>query len=268
MDNFNIKKIINNIIINYIIIFIMAFISFGKCRKKIIFPIISIIISYLIFNIEYYSGFFFDLNKFNSPKLYSLYFSFSFLGCFIYGGIFLLISNINSKTEFKDSEEKFQEHKKTKNLVPKKAIRYPSLIYNEEISKIHIHMIYFIISAFLELLVNFSFSSIVFDFIDIEAKILYSAFDIIFIKIISKLVFKFQLYKHQIFSMIFLMILLCISILFRENFMMKIFKGELHFYENDYEEYLRKTAKDKIETKITYQYYFIFITISKILLDK
>jgi hypothetical protein len=239
----------------------MAFISFGKCRKKIIFPIISIIISYLIFNIEYYSGFFFDLNKFNSPKLYSLYFSFSFLGCFIYGGIFLLISHLISRTEFDKSEEKFKEGKKTKNLVPKKTHRYPSLIYNEEISKIHIHMIYFIISAFLELLVNFSFSSIVFDFIDIEAKMLYSAFDIIFIKIISKLVFKFQLYRHQIFSMIFLMILLCISILFRENFMMKIFKGELHFYENDYEEYLRKTAKDKIETKITYQYYFIFIVI-------
>ena len=239
----------------------MAYISFGKCRKKMIFPIISIIISHLIFNIEYYSAFFFDLKKFNSPKLYSLYFSFSFLGCFIYGGIFLLISYINNKTEFDKSEEKFQEEKKTKKLVSKKAYRYPSLIYNEEISKIHIHMIYFIISAFLELSVNFCFSSIVFDFIDIEAKILYSAFDIIFIKIISKVAFKFQLFRHQIFSMIILVILLSISILIRENFMMKIFMGELHFYEDDYEDYFRKTSKDKLEIKITYQYYFIFIII-------
>ena len=236
----------------------MAYISFDKCKKKIVFPIISIIIYYILYNLEYYSGYYFDFKKFNVPKLYTLNFSFSFLACFVFGGIFLLISYINTKEESNNTENKEEDDRKKKDLKNKKPTRYPSLIYDEEISKIHIKMKYFINSAFLELLVNFFYSSVIFDFVDIEAKILYSSFDIIFIKIVSKFVFKFQFYRHQIFSMILLILILFLDIIIRETFLMKVIKGELNFYDEDFQLYLNENGNAKIESKIAYRYYLIF----------
>ena len=124
-----------------------------------------------MYNLEYYSGYFFDFRKLNVPKLYTLNFSFSFLACFVYGGIFLLISYKNSKEESNNTENKEENDKKNQDLKKNKPTRYPSLIYDEDINKIHIQMKYFINSALLELLVNFFYSSVVFDFVDLEAKI-------------------------------------------------------------------------------------------------
>ena len=240
----------------------MALISFGTVKKKIFFPIVSIIISYVLFNVEYFSGYFFDFRKNNSPKLYSLYFSFSFLGCFIFGGILLFISYMNSRGEAKNLEKKkLKELKKKKESGKRKANRLPSLIYDEESSKIRIHLQYFIISAFLELLANFSYSSVVFDFMDIEAKILYSAFEIVFIKIISRVVFKFHFYRHQIFSMILLVLILFATIMMRETFLMKNVKGQLKLYDDDFQMYLKITSTKKMESGFVNYLYFTFTSI-------
>ncbi len=240
----------------------MAFISIGKVRKKIIFPITCIILYYILNNIEYFSAFYFDYKKINTPKLYSLYFSFSFLGCFIYGGIFLLISEINSKGETKCLEDKKQKDKKK---TKKKVNKLPSLIYDDESSKIRINIKYFLYSAFLELLVNFSYASIVFDFLDIESKILYSAFEIVFIKIISKCVFKFQFYRHQIFSMILLVLILFIALMVRETLLMKTVLGKIKLYDDEYQEYITVTSLIKLKSGIIYYYYFVFIIIGLLL---
>jgi predicted permease len=101
----------------------MACISIGKFKKKLLFPMLAIILCFIIYNMEYFSGFFFDLKKNDrSPKLYSLYFSFSFLGCFLYGGIFLLISNSSSSRESKLALNKTKEDKSKKDLKKKKEI--------------------------------------------------------------------------------------------------------------------------------------------------
>ena len=68
----------------------MSCISIGKYQKKIIFPILSILLLYLIYQLEYFSGYFYNFKKINTPNLYSLYFSFSFLGSSLFGGIFFL----------------------------------------------------------------------------------------------------------------------------------------------------------------------------------
>ena len=237
----------------------MACISFGKFKKKIIFPISSILLSYIILNLEYFSQYFFDFKKVNSPNLYSLYFSFSFLGCFIFGGIFycILRKNTRSKSRIEDKIQKEKNKKKNND----KANISISLIYNEDFNKIHINMSYFIFSAFLELLTNFSYSSIVFDFMDIESKILYEAFEIIFIKLISKCFFKFHLYRHQVFGMILLIFLLLTAIMFRETFLMKIVQKKFTFYESKYEDYIIKASNEKIQSGIIYYYYFIFIIV-------
>lgn len=240
----------------------MACISIGKIKKKIIFPISSILLSYIILNLEYFSGYFFDFKKVNSPNLYSLYFSFSFLGCFVFGGIFYCILKRNSSRNSRIEDKKKKEKNKKKN--DDKEDLSISLIYNEDFNKIHINMPYFIFSAFLELLTNFSYSSIVFDFMDIESKILYEAFEIIFIKLISKCFFKFDLYRHQIFSMILLIFLLLTSIMFRESFLMKIVQKKFTFYESQFEDYIIKTSNEKIQSRIIYYYYYIFIIIGLI----
>jgi hypothetical protein len=240
----------------------MACISIGKFKKKLLFPMLAIIFCFIIYNMEYFSGFFFDLKKnVKSPKLYSLYFSFSFLGCFLYGGIFLFISNSSSSRESKLALDKTKKDKNKKDLRKKKGNSPPSLIYDEEISKIHINIIYFIISAFLELLLNFSFASTVFDFLDFESKILYGAFEIIFIKIISKCIFKFQFYRHQILSLILLVIVLLMAIMTRETFLMKIVRKQMSFYIKEFEKFLIETTEEKLRSGIIYYNYFIFIMV-------
>ena len=73
----------------------MSCISLGKYKKKIFFPILSSLLLFIIFLLEYYSGYFFDFKRINTPNLYSLYFSFSFLGSCIIGGTCLYILKKN-----------------------------------------------------------------------------------------------------------------------------------------------------------------------------
>ena len=159
-----------------------------------------------------------------------------------------------------DLKDKIKD--KIKNdLKQNKENKTPSLIYDENSGKIQINIIYFIFSAFLELLANFSFTSIVFDFFDFETKILYGAYEIIFIKIISRFIFKFQFYRHQIFSMISTVLILFSVIILRENILWAIFQGKMSFYKKEVEDFLIKTMNVKIETGIISYYSIIFLII-------
>ena len=243
----------------------MAFISFGKCKKKNIYIIISIILSYLIFQTEYYSEFYFDCKGYNSPRLFSLYFSFSFFGSLLTGLIlFFLIEYNNNKSKEDenkncDKRDNIKEHKKE--IKNKKKIYIP-LLYEENINQINVPIKYLILSSFLELISNFSFYSIALDFLDIETKMLFNGFEIIIIKIIGKCIYKNQLYKHQIISIVILLIILIIGILIREGYLQKIINNKIIINET-IGEYIKNIAKKKITSQI-YFFCFIFIFLGNI----
>ena len=235
----------------------MTCISIGNCYKKLLFPFLSILLSYIIYILEYFSGYFSDYRKFKSPNLYSFFFSFSFCGSLLFGGIFYGILEKNARN---NSIVKIKEDEKNENendLKGKAKIQF-SLLY-EDNKKIYVPTRYLFLSAFLELIQIFSFRSIVFDFMDIESKIVYAGFEIIFIKLISKCIFKYKLYRHQIISMIILLLVLFSAIMFRETFLMKIVKNEYTFYENDYEDYIKDMSNAKLKAGIIYYYYLGFL---------
>ena len=233
----------------------MPCISIGNCYKKIIFPLISIFLSYIIYILEYFSGYFSDYRKYKSPNLFSFFFSFSFCGSLLFGGIFYGILEKNSRN---NSIEKLKVNENaSKAEKGKTKIRF-SLLY-EDSKRINVPLKYLFLSALLELIQIFSFRSIVFDFMDIESKIVYAGFEIIFIKLISKCIFKYKLYRHQIISMIILLLVLFSAIMFRETFLMKIVKNEYTFYENDYEDYIKDMSNAKLKAGIIYYYYLGFL---------
>ena len=241
----------------------MPYIYLGKCKKKNIFLFLSILLLSIIFHFFYFSSYLYDFKKINNPNFFSLFFSFSFLGNFLFGGICLFILKKNLRTysnnQFDDSTKEIKNTKKSnkskKNLVI-------DLLYNDEGNNIYISMNYLLFSSLLELLTNFSSNSIVFDFMDIESKILYGGFELIFIKLFCKYVFKQnELYRHQIISMIFLLILLLIAIMNREYFLMQIVRNKYEFYETNFENYIKDTSNAKLNSGIIYYYYLIFIFI-------
>ena len=250
----------------------MSCISLGKYKKKIFFPILSSLLLFIIFLFEYYSGYFFDFKRINTPNLYSLYFSFSFLGSCIIGGtcLYILKKNIRGNNarlitkKRNNTINKEDNNPKKEDENNKNNIAIP-LLYNKERTRINISIKYLIVSSLLELLANFSYCSIVFDFMDIESKIIYGGFEIIFIKLISKYIFKNHLYKHQIISMVLLLMILFIAIMFRENFLMKIVKKKIKVYKSDFEKYLIESSNEKLKSGIIYYYYFIFIILGLII---
>jgi hypothetical protein len=78
----------------------MPFISFGKCKRKNIFIISSIILSYLIYQTQLTSSFFYECRDYDTPPFLPLYLSFSFLGSFLIGGILYII--IEKKIKMKN----------------------------------------------------------------------------------------------------------------------------------------------------------------------
>ena len=226
----------------------MAFISFGKCKKKNIYIIISIILSYLIFQTEYYSEFYFDCKGYNSPRLFSLYFSFSFFGSLLTGLILFFLIEYNNK--------KSKEDENKKEIKNKKKIYIP-LLYEENINQINVPIKYLILSSFLELISNFSFYSIALDFLDIETKMLFNGFEIIIIKIIGKCIYKNQLYKHQIISIVILLIILIIGILIREGYLQKIINNKIIINET-IGEYIKNIQKKRLLLKYIYFVSFLY----------
>ena len=217
----------------------MGFISFRKFKKKNIFVFASILLSYLMFQSEYYSEFSYDCKNLNSPNLFSLYFSFMFLGCFIFGGNYYFLFERNVKNIPKNNNQ--NKAKKENNV--KKSLT-SELLYNDELNEIYIPLKYFIISTFLELLSNFFSYSLAFDFIDIESKMLLDGFVIIFIKLFGKLIFKHELYKHQIISIIILLSLLIMGIFIREIYLVNIIFGDFNI-NNDIFNYIKEAYKLK-----------------------
>ena len=213
----------------------MGFISFRKFKKKNIFIFASILLSYFMFQSEYYSDFFYTCKNLNSPNLFSLYFSFMFLGCFIFGGNYYFLFERNEKQIPKNNNQ--NKDKKENN--EKKSLT-SELLYNEEQNEIYVPIKYFIASAFLEMLSNFFSYSLAFDFIDIESKMLLDGFVIIFIKIFGKFLFKHELYKHQIISMIILLCLLIMGIVIRENYLENIIFNSSKI-NNTIHDYIQKT---------------------------
>ena len=247
----------------------MSCISIGRFKTKIFFPIISIILLYIIFNFEFFSSYLFDYKRIKSPNFYSLFFSFSFIGSGFLGGSCLFILKHNLRADFKElkalkqkNQDNNKENKEKKdNESNNRASLNIPLLYNIKGNKIDIPFKYLICAAFLELITNFSFCSIVFDFMDIESKILYGGFEIVFIKIIGKIIFKNNLYRHQIISMIIYLIILISLIMFREAFLIKIVSKDLIFYENKFQSYLIETSNAKLESGIIYYYYLVFIIV-------
>lgn len=228
----------------------MAFISFGKCKKKNIFIIISIISSYFIFQTEYYSAFYYDCHNYDSPHLFSLYLSFSFLSSFIIGGIIYIIIERNIK---KDNTNKSKEIKKEDS---KKKSLDISLLYDEQYNEIYIDIKFFIFSTFLELLSNLFFYLIAFDFIDIESKMIFNGFEIIIIKMIGKILFKNQMYKHQKITVVILLILLIFGIIGREEYLRQIINDNLTINET-----IQNYIKEKFKKQNYYMIFFYLIYI-------
>ena len=236
----------------------MGFISFRKFKKKNIFIIASILLSYFMFQSEYYSDFFYSCQNLNSPNVFSLYFSLMFLGCFIFGGNYYFLFERNEKQIPKNNNQNKdkKENDARKNLTSE-------LLYNEEQNEIYVPIKYFIVSAFLEMLSNFFSYSLVFDFIDIESKMLLDGFVIIFIKLFGKFIFRHELYKHQIISMIILLCLLIMGILIREKYLEYIiFKNSR--INNSVYDYIQKTylLKDNSNALIIYLIFAISGNIS------
>lgn len=236
----------------------MGFISFRKFKKKNIFIFASILLSYFMFQSEYYSDFFYSCKNLNSPNLFSLYFSFMFLGCFIFGGNYYFLFERNEKQIPKSNKQ----DKAQKENNGKKSLT-SELLYNEEQKEIYVPIKYFIASAFLELLSNFFSYSIVFDFIDIESKMLLDGFVIIFIKVFGKFIFKHELYKHQIISMIILLCLLIMGIAIRERYLENIIFNSSSI-NNGVHDYIQKVyiLKDNSNAIIIYLIFAISGNIS------
>ena len=240
----------------------MSYISIGNYQSKIIFPFLSIFLSFIIYVLEYFSSYFFNFKKINSPNLYSLHFSFSFLGIFLFGGIcyFILKKNVRDNSNEIQIQQKNDKIKKDEEKL-KSTMSIP-LIYNQ--NNINIPIYYLLFSTFLQLIKHFCFCSIVFDFTDIESKILYGGFEIIFIKLMNKYIFKYKLYKHQIISMLILIFVLLTANIFRETFLMGIVRNNYSFYQNDYEIFIRDISNAKVKSGIIYYYYLIFIILGLI----
>jgi len=222
----------------------MGFISFRKFKKKNIFVFASILLSYFMFQSEYYSEFYYDCKNVNSPNLFSLYFSFMFLGCFIFGGnYYFLFERIKKNIPKNNNQNKAKKENNEKKSLTS------DLLYNEEENNIYVPIKYFIFSAFLELLSNFFSYSLAFDFIDIESKMLLDGFIIIFIKLFEKFIFKNELYKHQIISMILLLCLLIMGIVIREKYLENIILDNFNI-NNDIQEIIKETYKLKIKSHL------------------
>lgn len=237
----------------------MTFISFGKWKKKNFFIISSIILSYLIYQFEYYSSFYYDCLNFNTPHLFALYFSFTSLGNILFGGILYIIIEKKSKTN-NDNITHNKANQNKNNEKGKKNISI-ALLYDDTFNEIKISIKYFIFSSLLEFLSNFSFS-IVLDFIDIESKMLFNGFEIIIIKIIGTYIFKNYLYKHQIISIIILLILLILGIVSREEFLRAIINNTF-FINESIQKYIQFIAKNKTGSYLKY-YYIIFVVFGNI----
>lgn len=229
----------------------MGFISFSKFKKKNIFIFTSIFLYYLIFQSEYYSEFFYNCQNLNSPNLFSLYFSLMFLGCFIFGVIFYFLYEKNEKKiPINNNQSKTNKENSIKKSLTSE------LLYDDEQNEINVPIKYFIFSAFLELLSNFFSYSLAFDFIDIESKMLLDGFIIIFIKLFGKCIFKHELYKHQIISMIILLFLLINGIIIREKYLENLIDNKFTI-NNNLQEYIKGTYNLKYNSK-TIIIYLVF----------
>ena len=232
----------------------MPFISFGKCKRKNIFIISSIILSYLIYQTQLTSSFFYECRDYDTPPFLPLYLSFSFLGSFLIGGILYIIIEKKNKNE---KSNKIKSEDKTKKNID------IALLYNKNQKKISIQIKYFILASLLELFSNFSFYCILYDFLDIESKILFNGLEIIIIKIIGKFIFKNQLYKHQIISIIILLFLLVLAFIARTQFLSDVINDKLTL-EETFQKYVKLSYEQKSDNYLIY-FRLIFIFIGNIL---
>ena len=235
----------------------MSFISCGECKKKNIFIVVSIIFCYLIFQTEYYSSLYYDCHGLDTPQLFSLYFTFTFLGSILFGGLFYIIIENNLRDSRINNIFKGKKKGKKKKKKKKKSITL-ILLYEEKFKDNPIPIEYFVLSTFLELISNFATFSIAFDFIDIESKMLFNGFEIIIIKIIGKFLFKYPIYKHHIISIIILSCLLIFGIIIREQHLQSIINNEI-IINDSVQKYIQETSKKKFKFNILIFYLAIII---------
>ena len=245
----------------------MSYISCGECKKKYIFLIISIIFCLLIYQAEYHSAFQYDCGNINTPQLFSLHVTFSFLSSIFFGGIFYVIiekklRDLKINVRSKENEITKKKKKKSKKKSKKKKSIALILLYEEKYKDTPIPFEYFILSTFLELTHNFATFSVAFDFIDIESKMLFNGFEIIIIKIIGKILYKNSLYRHQIVSIIILLCLLIFGIIYREEHLLSIINSD-EANNNIAIKYIKTIAKKKFSFNIVF-FYFIFTIVGNI----
>ena len=208
----------------------MSFISLGQFNRKVKCLFVTVILSVIIFLLEHY----FEVDeKFslreNYLHLFTYYYSFSFLGYLVGGGICKLIIYLKS----------FHENRIKKQIKSKTTHKSLSseLIFNE--NNPYLFWQYFAFSAFFELMVNTTDICLVVEIIDLDSKILLSGLNILFIKIFSYKFLKYPIYRHQFITTIILSIFILITffqrIIWFSNYA-KDLSNENHdcTYENKY----------------------------------
>ena len=181
----------------------MACISCGKINRKVKCLFVTVIIYVIVFLLEHYSEE--EINfevRGTSLHLFTYYYSFSFFGSFVGGGICRLIIYLKS---YKEKKIKKQLESKKKN---RKSLSN-ELIYNE--NSIYLFWQYFAFSAFFELIVNTAEICTVAGIIDLDSKILLSGLNVLFIKIFSNKFLNYPIYRHQFITTIILSIFVLFS---------------------------------------------------------
>ena len=104
--------------------------------------------SYLIFQTECYSEFYFDCQGYNTSRLFSLYFS--FFGSLLTGLILFFLIEWNrkkSKEEENENGDKKDNIKENKKEIKNKKTIYIPLLYEENINEINVPIKYLILSS-------------------------------------------------------------------------------------------------------------------------
>ena len=191
-----------------------SYISLGQFNIKVGCLFIAILLSLTIFFMEHYSMVNINGDVLEYPiYLFTFYYSFSFLGNLVGGGICRLIIYIKEYPEKKLKTEKIENSTSRNSLAN-------SLIFNENTPQLYWY--YFAFSALFEFIINTANNSFVVEAIDLDSIILLSGLNIIFIKFFNNKYLKYPVYRHQLFPTLIISIFLLIAFAQRYSWLIKL----------------------------------------------
>lgn len=227
----------------------MKIITCGKWKTRYYYPLIAIILSYIIYISSYYSEVTYYYVLKNDFHLFTLILPFSFLGNLLGGGVCYLITNINERSS---NGYKSKVSYDSNNL--KSSIKTPLLFDNVE-SQYQLNICYLFLSSVLEFFTHITEVLVTYDSIDIETNMYLGAFKLIVIELFSKIFLNHSLHKHQVIPSIILIILLLLILHFREMILRQLITDDYDFYNKDYQNYFKQFAIHKFDSP----YIFLFI---------